>query len=536
MKRRTFLKHGIGLGGAALAAGALSVPLFRSGGNAWADGSVRRPLPIPPLAEFQTDRAIELTMQAGHAEILPGLKSSTWGFNGPHLGPTVRMRKGQDVPLIYRNNLAEPIAVHGHGLHVSGDLDGGPQQEIAPGDTWSPVLPIRQQACTSWYHPHTHGRTGPQVYNGLAGLLIIDDDNSDDLALPSTYGVDDIPVIVQDRTFNARGALVYSIEDIDEEDGFMGDTVIVNGIADPVVEIPAGLIRLRLLNGSNARFYRFHFNDGRTFYKIATDGGFLERPVSLTELIMSPGERNEIIVDFSDGRAAMLVSGPPQSAREGRDRDEGRNRDGRRDRDDRRDGEGRRGGQAVRGFFAGGMNDSLEVMELRVNPALPAFRSQVPGQLNLIERPPVGPSQPDRTFVLNMRMNQGKRGAPRGSVGHAAGAHGAMQMSMAINGQMMDTNIINERVRKGVWERWRVENDDGHHPFHVHGCSFLVLSQDDVPVREEDAGWKDTVWVNNSAEFMVRFDYEAPDQYPYMYHCHILEHEDMGMMGQFTVA
>ena len=107
---------------------------------------------------------------------------------------------------------------------------------------------------------------------------------------------------------------------------------------------------------------------------------------------------------------------------------------------------------------------------------------------------------------------------------------------MAINGQSMDLRVINERVRKGVWERWRVENDEGHHPFHVHGCSFLVLSQDGRPVAPEDAGWKDTVWVNRSTELMVRFDYEATEESTYMYHCHILEHEDMGMMGQFTVT
>ncbi len=530
MKRRTFLKRGIGFGGAALAAGALAIPVIRSGSTAWANGSVRRPLPIPPLAEFQNGRPVELAMQAGQSEILPGLKSATWGFNGPHLGPTVRMRKGQDVPLIYKNNLAEPVAVHGHGLHVPGDVDGGPQQEIAPGDVWSPVLPIRQQACTSWYHPHTHGRTGSQVYNGLAGLLIIDDDDSDTLSLPSTYGVDDIPVIVQDRTISRSGALVYSLEDIDEEDGFMGETITVNGIAGPVLDIPAGLIRLRLLNGSNGRFYRFHFDDGRTFHKVATDGGFLERPVALTELIMSPGERNEIVVDFSDARPAMLVSGPPQSASDRRERDV------RRDRDDRRDGRDRQGGRSARGFFAGGMNERFDILELRVNPALTAFRAQLPTRMNTIERPPIRPGQPDRIFVLNMRMNGGGRNERRQSLAQESGGHGAVHMSMGINGQMMNMNVINERVQRGVWERWRVENDDGHHPFHVHGCSFLVLSQDDVPVREEDAGWKDTVWVNNSAEFMVRFDHEASDQYPYMYHCHILEHEDMGMMGQFTVA
>ncbi len=459
-------------------------------------------------------------MQAGQWEMLPGIKSPTWGFNGPYLGPTVRMRTGQDVPFVYRNNLPESIAVHGHGLHVPGEVDGGPQQEIAPGEAWSPVLPIRQQACTSWYHPHTHGRTGKQVYNGLAGFLIIDDENSDDLPLPATYGVDDIPVVVQDRVLNGSGRLVYSLENADQENGFLGETITVNGISDPLLEVPAGLVRLRLLNGSNARFYRFRFDDDRMFHKIATDGGFLETPVPLTELIMLPGERNEIVVDFSSGRPAMLVSGPTESFDGRRDRDRERNRR-----------QGREGDRAFRSGgrnerFRGGMNEGFQILEVRVDPRLPAFRGELPGSMNKIERPSQRTGQPDRTFVLNMERARRQR----------SGAHGVQHMSMAINGQSMDMSVVNERVPLGVWERWRVENDEGNHPFHVHGCSFLVLSRDGRSVSEEDAGWKDTVWVDDSTEFMVRFDYEATDQKPYMYHCHILEHEDMGMMGQFTVA
>lgn len=530
MKRRTFLQRSLGAGVLLAGGGALAFAALRDARPARANGSPKRSLPIPPLLESRNELPVELTMQAGQTEILPGVQSPTWGFNGPYLGPTVRMRKGQDVAFVYRNTLSESIAVHGHGLHVSGELDGGPQQEIAPGESWSPILPIRQQACTSWYHPHTHGRTGSHVNNGLAGLLIIDDDNSDALPLPSTYGVDDIPVIVQDRIINSSGRLVYSLEDADEEDGFMGETVVVNGITNPLLAVPAGLVRLRLLNGSNARFYRFRFDDGRAFHKIATDGGFLEAPVPLTELIMTPGERNEIVVDFSDGQAAMLMSGPPQSSGERRDRDGDRNRDDRRDRD------GQRGGGGNRGFFGGGMNESFQILQLVVDPRLPAHRGQLPATMNYIARPVLRSGQPDRTFVLNMRMGgNGQRGRERAAA-PASSDHGAVYMSMGINGQMMDMSVINERVQQGVWERWRVENDDGHHPFHVHGCSFLVLSQDDVPVREEDAGWKDTVWVKNSAEFMVRFDHEATDKHPYMYHCHILEHEDMGMMGQFTVA
>ena len=539
IERRAFLKRGLGLGACALAGGGLVLPLMRNGRSATANGSRKRTLPISRLLEFQNDLPVELTMQAGQWEVLPGIKSPTWGFNGPYLGPTVRMRRGQDVPFLYRNNLSESIAVHGHGLHVPGEVDGGPQQEIAPGETWSPVLPIRQQACTSWYHPHTHGSTGKQVYNGLAGFIIIDDENSDSLPLPATYGVDDIPVVVQDRILDGRGRLVYSLEDADERDGFMGETITVNGISDAHLKVPAGLVRLRLLNGSNARFYRFRFDDNRTFHKIAMDGGFLEAPIPLTELIMLPGERNEVVVDFSSGRPAMLLSGPRASldGRRSRDRggDRSRGREGGRDRDGagnrRRERDGDRGFRAGggNGRFQGGMNQRFQILEFRVDPRLPAFRGELPDNMNTIERPSQQTGRPDRRFVLNMR---GRQRARR----RRSGAQGMMHMSMAINGRSMDMSVINERVRLGAWERWRVESDEDHHPFHVHGCSFLVLSRDGRPVAEEDAGWKDTVWVDDSTEFMVRFHYKATDQTPYMYHCHILEHEDMGMMGQFTVG
>lgn len=173
MNKREFIKRGLGLGALMLAGSGLMVPMV--GRNPGAIGrstsSARREMPIPQLLESTNDTPLELTMGAGEWEIIPGIKTPTSGFNGPYLGPTVRVRNGKDVPVIYRNTLSEPVAVHGHGLHVPGEMDGGPQREIEPGGSWSLELPIRQQACTSWYHPHTHGKTGPQTYQGLAGFL-----------------------------------------------------------------------------------------------------------------------------------------------------------------------------------------------------------------------------------------------------------------------------------------------------------------------------------------------------------------------------
>lgn len=345
------------------------------------------------------------------------------------------------------------------------------------------------------------------------------------MPLPKTYGVDDLPVVIQDRALDSLGRLFYFVEDA--EDGFMAETITVNGITNPTRTVPAGLVRLRLLNGSNARYYRFRFSDNRVFYKIATDGGFLEEPVPIREVVMLPGERNEIVVDFSDGNPAMLVSGPGligAANTEGRDRVNRERRDG--DSRERRDGDVRRGRND---WEPGGLNDAFEILEFTVDPRLPAFRSPLPLRLNTISRPTVRSDWPVRRFELFMEGGERRR---RSLFGQREDG----EMPMGINGRSMDMQVINERVRRNQWERWVVRSFDGSHPFHVHGCSFLLLSQEGRPVSDENAGWKDTVRVDDRAEFIVRFDHEATDEYPYMYHCHILEHEDMGMMGQFTVT
>ena len=262
-------------------------------------------LPIPPLVEGSRGAPIDLKIRHGHWSFKPGVKTPTLGFSQDYLGPTIRTRQHSELNLHYQNTLTESVAVHGHGLHVPGDVDGGPQLAIEPGADWQPGLAIVQPAATCWYHSHTHGKTGEQTYRGLAGLIIIDDEQSDSLALPRRYGVDDLPIVIQDRTFDAQGRLVYSLHDADE-DGWLGDTVVINGSVASVANVPAGKVRLRLLNGANTRFYIVGFSDNRTFHKIASDGGLMEAPVPLTTMEMSPGERCEIVVDMADGNPAGL--------------------------------------------------------------------------------------------------------------------------------------------------------------------------------------------------------------------------------------
>ncbi len=457
-------------------------------------------LPMPALVDGTSEEPIDLRIRSGEWSFIPGVKTPTLGFNQDYLGPTIRTRQNRKLNLHYHNTLTEGVAVHGHGLHVPGNVDGGPQLEIAPGDQWNPALSIVQPAATCWYHSHTHGKTGHQVYHGLAGMIIIDDDISDSMDLPREYGVDDLPVIIQDRTFDTQGRLVYSLNDAGE-DGWLGETVVINGAINPVAPVPAGKVRLRLLNGANARFYIVGFADNRTFYKIASDGGFLATPVPLTMMEMAPGERCEIIVDMSDGNSAEL--------------------------------------QIV---FEDDFDDEMEdifkslldmlgrsakplpqaSLTLKVDRTLSAQTAPLPEQMAAIIRPKENEIVRTRDFMLTMEDDDGD---------HA-------MMDMTINGAAMDMNVINEQVERGVWERWRIRSNQGAHPFHVHGCSFLIEQMEGASAPPDQQGWKDMVVLDDDdwSEIVVRFDHPATERFPYMYHCHILEHEDRGMMGQFTVS
>ena len=461
-------------------------------------------LPIPPLVEGAQGGPVDLQIRSGTWSFRPGMRTPTLGFSQDYLGPTIRTRQHSELDLRYRNTLTESVAVHGHGLHVPGEVDGGPQLAIEPGEHWRPVLSIVQPAATCWYHSHTHGKTGEQTYRGLAGLIIIDDEVADSLPLPRRYGVDDLPVVIQDRTFDERGRLVYSLRDADE-DGWLGDTVVINGAVAPLTSVPAGKVRLRLLNGANARSYIVTFANSRTFYKIASDGGLLEAPVPLTAMEMSPGERCEIVIDMADGKPAGLLA---LFEDEFDDDEEG---------------------------ILSALSDSFARSErtlpppslnLVVDNALPANTAPLPERMAAIVRPGAQEIVRTRDFVLGMGNGDGDD-----SRGHGATA-------MTINGAAMDMDVINERGERGVWERWRIRSDRGAHPFHVHGCSFLIEQMEGATAPPDQQGWKDIVVADDDdwSEIVVRFDHPATERYPYMYHCHILEHEDHGMMGQLTVS
>jgi spore coat protein A len=316
LRRRDFLKRAGLLGGLVVPAGFASA---RAGwlnpprsaatpGDGITDGLAPSPPVIPFQAAFRTPPVLaptradadtdyyEITMRPAVVEILPGRPTTIWGFNGEFPGPTIKARSGRRVVVRQTNDLpdAKP-SIHLHGGHVEPGSDGYPTDVIARGTAKDYVYPNRQIASTLSYHDHEMHQTGRNVYMGLFGAYLIEDDIEAGLNLPS--GAYDVPLIIQDRAFRVDGSLLYSP---DTMHGAMGDVILVNGVAQPRFEVANRKYRLRILNGSNARDYELALSSGQPFVQIATDGGLLPRPVRRTTIPLFPFERVEVVVDFSE--------------------------------------------------------------------------------------------------------------------------------------------------------------------------------------------------------------------------------------------
>ncbi|MCB4749749.1 MAG: multicopper oxidase domain-containing protein, partial [Sulfurovum sp.] len=445
-----------------------------------------RSLPIPQLLVGTGSgtpddiKQYDLTIHEAQHSFFTEAQTPTYAVNTTYLGPTLLIKNGESVSINYTNRLSENITMHGHGLHVPPGMDGTPWQTINPGSTWSSQFTVKQQASTAWYHPHTLHKTAQHVYKGIAGMIIVEDDKSAKLNLPKRYGVDDIPLVLQDRRFDSNANIVYSPSRMEIMMGYVGDTFIVNGAIDPTFDAEAKEIRFRILNGSNSTMYNLGFSDGRSFKQIATDSGFLETPVTLTRLTLSPAERAEIVVDLTND-----------------------------------------------------LNKSLSLMEynydqkfLTINVSKTAQSATVlPNVLTTLSslETPVR----ERTFNLGVDMSPGKM-IREG------------KMNLTINGASMDRSVVNEIVPVNQTEKWIIHNlMPMNHNFHIHATHFQVIERNgstaNIPSNEH--GYKDTVHIppRESVSILIKMTDYTDNTVPYMYHCHFLEHEDSGMMGQFTV-
>ena len=477
-----------------------------------AAGDFSLPLPIPPLAERREagDGTVlfELTARRGSRDFLGGLQTPTYGYNGDYLGPTLRVRRGERVRIRVRNSLEEATTVHWHGLEVPGPADGGPHQPIAPGGLWEPEFAVDQPAATLWYHPHPIGRTAEQVYRGLAGLFLIEEAPAAGAGpaavLPGRYGIDDIPVIIQDRRFYDDGRFAYRLGMPELMHGLLGDVFLVNGAVRPMIEVHRGIVRLRLLNGSSSSIYRLSLSDGATLHQIASDGGLLPAPVDGPALILSAGERAEVLLDLRarpEGESFML----------------------------RVETYGGFEAEVLR--FVVGSAPAGSVTK-GIPSSGPAPSGIPPAPLAVVERLTPGPGARVRRFELQT-LGGGRGGMGGGMMG------GMMGSRLSINGRKMDMGRVDFTVTAGRTEVWELTNPPGGmmslpHSFHVHGVQFQVLDVDGGLPPPELLGWKDTilVWPGERIRLALRF---PAIQGLYMYHCHLLEHEDDGMMGQFRL-
>lgn len=437
------------------------------------DSTGENELKIPPLLKSDKEEGDDIyytvEAQKGETEIFKGSKTNTLGYNSSFLGPVIQMKKGQNVHINTKNSLDEETTFHWHGLKIPGHSDGGPHSVVKPGESEEISFKVNQNAATLWFHPHPEGNTAQQVFNGLAGLIYIEDDQKKKLSLPKEYGKNDFPLIVQDKTFDEDKQLNF--DEVKNEDGTMGDTLLVNGTVNPRLTVGKEKVRLRILNGSNMRNYVFKLSNHQPFKQIASDGGLLNEPVELTELQLTPSERAEIVIDFSqieDDELSLLTG------------------------------------------------DHTAVLPFKVNDTDEEKSEGLPKDMNTIS---ISEEEMNKKVSKELVLD-------------------GMGEDVTINDKKFDMNRIDFTQKKGETEVWEVYNKPDEmggmiHPFHIHGTQFKVISINGEKPPANEQGYKDTISLDpgDRIKLAVKFEEEGI----YMYHCHILEHEDNGMMGQVKV-
>lgn len=447
-------------------------------------GSAQSPLLIP---DTLSGNNISLTIQDSVHQFYPGKNAPTIGYNGSYLGPTLFLNKGQNVTLNVLNKLTDTTTTHWHGLHVSPANDGGPHNVILPSTTWSPAFTVMDNAGTYWYHPHTHMKTFNQMVKGATGMIVVRDSVESSLSLPRTYGVDDVPLIFQFKTMDTITKQIVMSDSLD-------NVVMANGVISAYVNSPAQVVRYRILNASSMRIFRFGFEDNRIFYQITSDAGLLDAPVPLTRLTLAVGERAEILVNLTAdlGDTVKLNTYGQELIY------------------------GYQGGPCPPpGEPIGPLDDSTVcVLDIRVTAPTANPVTTIPSALTTNTIWPTA-GVPTRIFTLD---------------GHSNFFINATPYNMQANNFMVDQEDV---------EIWEIQNlTAAAHPFHVHGNHFYILSRDGVPAPLNERGRKDVVLLGpgDTVHLITRFETFCDTMMPYMYHCHNLIHEDMGMMGQFMVG
>lgn len=453
------------------------------------------------VPEAISGNQFNLVLQNGSSQILNGNATQTMGVNGSNQAPTLIFEQGEFVNINVTNNLGEETTIHWHGMHISPENDGGPHSIILPGETWNPNFTIMDKASTMWYHPHLHQKTNEHVTKGIAGFIIIKDDDEANLNLPRTYGIDDFPLNLQTKQFDEDNQIIIG-EHVD-------NVPMVNSTVDATVEFPAQIVRLRLLNGSSMRVFNLGFSDNSTFYQIGSDGGLLSEPINMNRLLLSPGERAEILIDLNNmiGQSIQLLSfgseipgniygtsdlssmmaGPPP------------------------------------GYDSNNLNGNdftllnISIIDATDNPVL-----EIPE--GLVSVTPIPEEEATVTRLINISPVNMMSGSITGPYW--------------FNNESFDMNVINQTVQLGATEIWSITNNSPvAHPFHIHDVQFYILDRNGSLPPLNEQGRKDVVLIGHqeTVRFIAKFEDFANEDVPYMYHCHMLQHEDDGLMGQFIV-
>jgi FtsP/CotA-like multicopper oxidase with cupredoxin domain len=480
MHRRRFLGGMAGAGLAAVTAGGTAIALLTNAGQDKASAASTT-LTIPDLLEgTTTDGTTTFTLEAkaGTSEVISGVTSTTAGYNQSYLGPTMKWTNGDTVLLNITNSLDADTTVHFHGAHVPAKMDGGPQNAFAAGETWSPTFTVKEDAKTLWYHPHALGTTAEQVTRGLAGMIIVEDDSDTSAALPSTYGTDDIPIILQCLAADSAGNVKYDLT------GYLSAglsyPVLCNGTNVDATTLAFTATktrtRFRLLNASPSDIITVQRSDGATLTQIATDQGYLSEATEVASIRLVAGGRAEFVMDLSEAATlqAVITTGWV------------------------------RGGSGTYDF-------------LTVTPDASDTPDDLPSSLNTITRYDTTDFAA-RTITLSQT----------GTAMKINGSAGTTMAAMA----MISTTLDAEEI-------WTVTNSTQlEHSFHLHDVPFQVISINGEDPTGVDLGWFDTFEVvgGGTIKIAMKFTDYADDTYMYMLHCHLLQHEDEGMMASLMVT
>ncbi len=459
-----------------------------SGHVAVIEGDFSTKLSFPSVVGSQTT----LTAQQTEHSIFKGKTSRVLGYQpGAILGPLINVNTGENVRIEFKNNLSENSNIHWHGLIVPAVMDGHPEEIAKPGGGKHYEFTVTQRAGMYWYHPHPHGRTAKQVFLGLAGVFIVRDNEEKTLNLPSDEF--EIPLIIQDKRVFPDYALDYSPVMGEIMTGYMGPYITVNGVYSPYLEVKTRKYRIRVLNGSNGRIYNLALSTGDPFTVVGSDGGLIVTPQTTGSLILGPGERADLIVDFSGyspGSDIYLIS---------------------------------------KTFSAGtaqGLQE-FKIVKFRVTQK-EADSFSLPAFLSNINKIPENSAIRTRVFDIS-------------NAGMENGGHEGMSMKgmHRINDKTYDKNRIDEMVQAGNTEIWVFDNSAGNepHPIHIHGVQFQILDRTGGrnSLLPTETGWKDTVLLLPGEKVRVIMTF-GQNKGKFVFHCHNLEHEDDGMMLQFEIV